>query len=346
MLMKRFNNNPSVYSFSAFTIMATLFIAGCNDKDNENIQTTTSALPGTTKINCVKIDSKPIRIDGGSFIIGSNAVYAEEGPETEISVNGFWIDPHEVSNAQFEAFATATQYITVAQKPVDPEQFGADIANIPADLLKAGSAVFIQPQNGTNAQSGQWQYLPGAYWKKPYGPGGPDAKPNEPVVHLTIVDMQAYADWKSGRLPTEAEWEYAALSNKNTQQPANDHANSWQGAFPAYNQASDGFIGIATSGCFTPNENGLYDMVGNVWELTADIYQPRHDERIAVNSGHENIAERANNQNIPFHVIKGGSFLCAPNYCQRYRAESRQPQDSGLGASHVGFRLVYDKAPQ
>lgn len=281
--------------------------------------------------------------------MGSNAVYAEEGPERETSVDGFWIDPHEVTNRQFAEFVEATGYVTVAEKRVDPDQFGVPVGQIPPFMLEPGSAVFTPPERGSDNFNDWWTYVPGANWSKPYGPDGPDAMLTEPVVHLAWEDMQAYARWKGGRIPTEAEWEFAASAGaeKYTEQPASDAANSWQGVFPVVNDESDGFKDVAPVGCYKPNAFGLYDMVGNVWEVTADYFRPGHDPTATANprGPSENAAYDPANPAGPSRVMKGGSYLCAPNYCQRYRPESRQGRDPGLGASNVGFRLAYDNPP-
>lgn len=282
--------------------------------------------------------------------MGSTAVYAEEGPEAAVSVDGFWIDPHEVTNRQFAQFIAATGYVTVAEKQVDPSQFGVPVEQIPADMLQPGSAVFTPPERPSRNYQDWWDYVPGANWKRPYGPSGPDARPQDPAVHLAWDDMQAFAKWKGGRLPTEAEWEYAAAGGqeKTASQPGPDKANSWQGVFPLVNEEADGFKGIAPVGCYEPNSRGLYDMVGNVWEVTADFYRPGHDPRQVDNpqGPSENSAYDPFNPGLLSRVMKGGSYLCAPNYCQRYRPESRQGRDPGLGASNVGFRLVYDRLPR
>lgn len=282
--------------------------------------------------------------------MGSSAVYAEEGPARETTVAGFWIDPHEVTNAQFVRFVEATGHVTQAEKPVDPALFGVPEEQIPAFMLKPGSAVFTPPKKPSRSYSDWWEYVPGASWKKPYGPDGPDAVAQEPVVHLAWDDMVAYARWKGGRLPTEAEWEYAASAGAKdyTEQPDPALANSWQGVFPVVNEASDGFKGIAPVGCFKPNDLGLYDMVGNVWEVTADYFLPGHDpeDRDNPKGPSENSAYDPLNPGFASKVMKGGSYLCAPNYCQRYRPESRQGRDAGLGASNVGFRLIYDTRPE
>ncbi|WP_269429178.1 formylglycine-generating enzyme family protein [Sphingomonas sp. 37zxx] len=290
----------------------------------------------------------PIAIAAGHFAMGSQQVYAEEGPVRDISVNAFWIDPHEVTNRQFAAFVRATGYTTVAERPVDPALYGVSADQVPPDLLKPGSAVFKMPSTPSTRYMDWWEYVPGANWQKPYGPTGPDGVAGEPVAHLAYTDMEAYARWKGGRIPTEAEWEYAARAGGPDTIERPTEANSWQGVFPVRNFATDGYVGIAPVGCFKPNAWGLYDMVGNVWELTSDYYAPSHDPaRSSENPAGPSIkrVEGQGNPGGPARVIKGGSYLCAPNYCRRYRAAARNPRDTSLGASNVGFRLVYDRLP-
>ena len=299
--------------------------------------------------NCATIPSTPIRLKGGTFVMGSQLGYPEERPERETTVSGFWIDPHEVTNAQFAAFVDATGYVTVAEKPVDVDGLGVPLEQIPPDFLKPGSAVFVAPERPSNRYQDWWRYVPGANWTRPKGPGGAAADPRRPVVHLAHTDMLAYAAWKGGRLPTESEWEFAASAGAEAsrEQPTGDEANSWQGVFPAVNVESDGFYGVAPVGCFAPNAFGLYDMVGNVWEATSDYYRPGHDPRDRDQPGgpSETQAYDPLNPGLTSRVMKGGSYLCAPNYCQRYRPQSRQGRDPGMGASNVGFRLVYDDRP-
>jgi formylglycine-generating enzyme required for sulfatase activity len=326
-----------------FAVLAAAPLGGCHGQAAPDEEERMRA------VACVTPPDTPVRIAGGMFKMGSEALYEEEGPVRETRVDGFWIDPHEVTNSQFAEFVASTGHTTVAEKPVDPALFGVPAGQIPPDLLMPGSAVFTPPAVPSNHYSDWWTYVPGASWKKPYGPSGPDAVPNEPVVHLSWDDMIAYAQWRGGRIPTEAEWEFAAKVNSSIRkdQPGPDQANSWQGVFPAANLETDGFKGIAPVGCFEPNANGLYDMVGNVWEVTADFFRPGHDPRDNVNprGPSENAAYDPLNPRIASRTMKGGSYLCAPNYCQRYRPESRQGKDPGLGTSNVGFRLVYDKYP-
>ncbi|MCM8732488.1 SUMF1/EgtB/PvdO family nonheme iron enzyme [Hephaestia sp. GCM10023244] len=296
---------------------------------------------------CARLSDHPIRVVGGQFAMGDESVYAEEGPVHVVTVAPFWIDPHEVTNRQFTAFVRATGYVTTAEKPVDPEMFDVPRDQIPPDLLKPGSAVFTAPLVPSPRFADWWAYTPGAQWRRPYGPNGVTARDEEPVVHLSFADMLAYARWAGGRLPREAEWEYAARAGGPPLVDQPTDANSWQGAFPIDNKATDGFVTIAPVGCFRPNAWGLHDMIGNVWEMTADLYSARHrvsradQERSPDDPG---IVQPRADDYRP-RVIKGGSYLCAPNYCRRYRAAARSARDPGLGASNVGFRLVYDRLP-
>lgn len=300
-----------------------------------------------SKGSCPTLDGHPVRVSGGIFSMGQEGVYNEEGPVRETRVDGFWIDSHEVTNRQFAAFVRATGYTTVAELPVSPSVFGSPASSIPPEMLLPGSAVFVPPDRPSSNYADWWTYMPGAFWKKPYGSAGPNAEDDAPVVHLAFADMQAYAKWRQGRLPTEAEWEFAARAGAEprTDQPL--QANTWQGLFPMENHENDGFKGIAQVGCYEANAYGLYDMVGNVWEMTADFYASRHDLDASTNPKGpiEKAAFDPQSPQVPTRVIKGGSFLCAPNYCQRYRAAARAGRDAGLGASNVGFRLVYDDPP-
>lgn len=279
----------------------------------------------------------PVRLAAGSFEMGASDVYAEEGPVARIALDAFSIDAHEVTNRQFAAFVAATGYRTVAERPVDPALY----PQATPDQLRPASAVFI----AGGPQPGEWRLTPGASWRKPAGPGGPDADPDRPVVHIAFADAEAYARWAGGRLPTEAEWEYAARAGGASLPDQPGDANSWQGIFPIVDEGRDGFAGLAPVGCYPANGWGLHDMIGNVWEWTSDHYAPGHDPRRPARNPAGPAAGQAfdpNNGATPSRVIKGGSYLCAPNYCMRYRAAARAAQDSGLGTSHIGFRVVRD----
>lgn len=294
-------------------------------------------------MTCLAQAPVPVRLPGGTFTMGANSAYPEEGPQRSETVGAFWIDVVEVTNRSFAEFVEATGYVTLAERPVDPALFGVPEEMIPADMLKPGSAVFTPPEGPPRGDGDWWRYVPGASWKAPQGPGSKKPDPLQPVVHLAYEDMLAFASWKGGRLPTEAEWEYAAQagSSSGLEQPGPTKANSWQGVFPMANLEEDGFAGLAPVGCFDANAFGLYDMVGNAWEMTAEPYAPGGERLPSVSS------VTAGESALPVQrLIKGGSYLCAPNYCMRYRAEARQGQDAAMGASNVGFRLVYDRDPR
>jgi formylglycine-generating enzyme required for sulfatase activity len=275
-------------------------------------------------------------VPGGRFTPGDN-VYPEEQAAGPTQVKGFWMDRTEVTNDQFAEFVQATGYTTTAERQLDARRH----PGLPAELLQAGAVVFAPPaQLPAQADVNDWwRYVPGAHWRQPGGPGtGIAGRGAFPVVAVSHEDAQAYARWKGRQLPSEAQWEWAARAARDEALPSHEQpaqANTWQGPFPVRNAREDGFVGLAPVGCFAPNALGLYDMIGNVWELTRDLYTPRRGDSPA--PGQALLPSRG----MP-RVIKGGSFLCSPDYCMRYRAGARQPQDDDLGTSHVGFRTVLD----
>ncbi|GGD11441.1 formylglycine-generating enzyme family protein [Aquisalinus flavus] len=270
--------------------------------------------------------SEPVAVTGGSFTMGTDEGYADEAPARQVTVGSFRIDRHEVTNRQFSKFVEETGYVTLAERQPDP----ADYPGIPADQLVPGSAVFTPDLVENFGQ--WWSFVEGASWRHPTGPDSSvDDLMDHPAVHLAHEDAAAYADWAGGRLPTAAEWEYAARGGLDGaryewgEEPPHEgapKANTWQGVFPAQNSASDGHAGLAPVGCYPPNGYGLHDMTGNVWEWVAD--EVSADGRLG--------------------TVKGGSYLCAPNYCRRYRPAARHDQETDFSASHIGFRVVYDAA--
>ncbi len=277
-------------------------------------------------------------IPGGSLAFG-DTLYPEEQPVRDTPIAGFWMDRTEVRNDEFSAFVKATGYVTVAERPVDLAQH----PDLPPEMRLPGSVVFTMPNalDGSGRLTQWWRYVPGANWRHPGGPQTDiTGRGAFPVVAVTYADALAYARWAGHDLPSEAQWEWAARAGQRGapqhEQPAD--ANTWQGLFPVANSAEDGFIGLAPAGCYPANAHGLFDMIGNVWELTADRWTPDHGN--ATSSGFDPAQAPLRASVAGQRVIKGGSFLCAPNYCMRYRAGARQPQDDDLGASHLGFRTV------
>lgn len=291
-----------------------------------------------------------VRIAGGTFTMGDDDERPEERAAHEVTVSPFWIDRHEVTNAQFAQFVEATGYRTQAETGLDPKMY----PELPPDLLEPGSMVFSPPADPVALTDTMqwWRYVKGASWHEPLGPGSNiDGLDNHPVVHVTWIDAREYARWLGRDLPTEAEWEFAArggLENArytwgNTYDPIDGwKANIWQGNFPDANTGADGFVRTSPVGCYPPNGYGLYDMAGNVWEFAKDLYLPGHPAEPAVDpTGPDlRVALRRAGPGGPNIVVKGGSFLCTPQYCLRYRPSARQPQEVGLGASHIGFRTV------
>lgn len=289
-------------------------------------------------------------IEGGRFTMGADDQRPEEQPPHPVEVSGFWIDRHEVTNAQFARFVEETGYQTVAERGLDPKKF----PHLPPELTQPGAMVFSPPERVANLRdvTQWWRYVPGANWRQPRGPGSSiEGKENYPVVQVALEDARAYAHWAGRELPSEAQWEFAARGGLEgatyawgeSYDPLEGwKANTWQGAFPLEDKAVDGHGGTAPVGCFAPNGYGLFDVAGNVWEYTSDWYLPRHAGRPAKDPRGPELMVVASfmGPTGPQAVIKGGSYLCAPNFCARYRPAARQPHELSLGASHIGFRTV------
>jgi sulfatase modifying factor 1 len=289
-------------------------------------------------------------IGGGVFQQGAKPMRREEGPPRTTRVAAFWIDRTDVTNADFARFVKATGYITQAERPLDPRAY----PGLSGDQLKPSAIVFVGADAPPGADPGQWwRVVPGADWRHPQGPGssivGKDALP---VVQVSWADALAYARWLGRDLPTEAEWEYAAQGGRGParfvwgDQPFDDkhpQANVWQGVFPRLDTGADGYRAqVAPVGCFPANGYGLYDMAGNVWQWTRDWYRPNLDPK-AVDDPKGPDAAAAIDPGDPGerrHVIKGGSFLCSPDYCYRYRPAAREAGPTDTGENHIGFRTV------
>jgi sulfatase modifying factor 1 len=316
------------------------------------------------------IEEKPagtedmIFIEGGTFGMGAdnNQARPDEYPKHPVQVNSFWIDIHEVTNAQFKEFVEETGYITEAEKDVDWEVMKTQVPpgtpKPSAEMLKAGSMVFTPPSQAVplNNYSQWWSWVIGANWKHPEGPNSNiDGRENNPVVHICWNDAIAYAKWAGKRLPTEAEWEYAARGGlENKIYPWGDEhietgipkANSWQGNFPNYNSQKDGFFATSPVQSYAPNAYGLYDMAGNVWEWTQDWYDKNYYQTLPQNEITMNPKgpkeSNSRNPNEKSKTVRGGSFLCNDSYCSSYRVAARMPGEIYTGMSHTGFRCVKD----
>ena len=295
-------------------------------------------------------------IPGGEFLMGADGAYPEEAPAHRVRVDGFWMDRFTVTNADFERFVAETGYVTLAEKPANP----ADYDGALPEMLAPSSTIFKKPAGPVDMRNhyNWWVYVAGANWRHPRGPASSIRKiMDHPAVHVALEDVEAYAKWAGKELPTEAEWEFAARGGLDGAEyvwgdeltPGGKHmANIWQGEFPHRNTLDDGFEYTAPVGSFPPNGYGLHDMAGNVWQWTSDWYQEhgRIDSPCctAANPRGGNrdgsLDPREPNARIPRKVTKGGSHLCAPNYCRRYRPAARMAQPIDTSISHLGFRLI------
>ena len=279
--------------------------------------------------------------------------YNEEGPPHEVTVDGFWMDIHEVTNAQFARFIEDTDYVTTAERPPDPKDF----PGVPLENLRVGSSCFREPDQEVTSKANflqWWEYKDYANWKQPAGPGSNvKGKDDFPVLHVSWFDAVEYARWSGRRLPTEAEWEYAARGKlKSKRYVWGDHklindkwpANIWQGDFPNLNTVDDGFPGLAPVKSFKPNPFGLYDMSGNVWEWCSDWYRPDYYLKSPMkNPKGPKDSFDPQEPNIAKRVMKGGSYLCCDSYCTRYRPSARDKNSPDTSTNHVGFRCVRDR---
>lgn len=294
--------------------------------------------------------SDMVLIKGGTFKMGSED-YSDSKPVHTVSITGFYMDAHEVTNAQFARFVKSTSYVTVAEQSLNP----AEYPGVPADKLVPGSAVFTPPSHAVSLNDPMqwWSYVGGASWKHPQGPNSSIAgKDNDPVVQVCYTDAIAYARWAGKRLPTEAEWEYAARAGQEfadyywgkEQKPDGKWAaNIFQGNFPWKNTNGDGYVGVAPVKSFPANAFGLFDMEGNVWEWCSDFYRPDYYAKSpSANPSGPNDSYDPDEPNVEKHVQRGGSFLCSDDYCIRYKAGSRGKGETSSAGNNLGFRCVMD----
>ena len=330
-------------------------------------QTQDPGLVGATQpAPCKPPQPGMVWIPGGSFRMGSNDHYPEEAPVHRVTVDGFWMDKYPVTNTRFARFVRETGYVTVAERPPDPELY----PGAPPENLVPSSLVFRKTKGRVDLKyiNQWWAWTPGACWRHPEGPRSHiNKRKHHPVVHIGYEDALAYAEWAGKTLPIEAEWEFAARGGLDGAAftwgdehipEAKPMANTWQGEFPWLNLVTDGFEGTSPVGSFPANGFGLYDMAGNVWDWTADwwteSYPADADKPCCIphNPRGGNIEQSydpaAPQWRIPRKVVKGGSYLCAPNYCLRYRPAARRPQMIDTGTTHIGFRCVVriDKAAE
>jgi sulfatase modifying factor 1 len=318
----------------------------------EGIPSRAAAIQNATPVAEGKGDTTGMRwIPGGKFLMGSDA-FSDSRPMHEVTVDGFFMDEHEVTNAEYARFVAATNYKTVAERPLNP----ADFPGVPADKIVPGSAVFTPTPTRVSLDDPLqwWNYTPGANWAQPEGKGSSlKGRENYPAIHISYEDAEAYARWAGKRLPTEAEWEFAAQGGKGNHtyywgdvlKPGDKWvANIYQGSFPDKNTKEDGHAGAAPVKSYPPNGYGLFDMDGNVWEWCQDFYRPDYYVKSpGKNPQGPSDSYDPDEPGAVKRVQRGGSFLCSDDYCIRYKAGSRGKGEVTSASNNLGFRCVRDK---
>lgn len=310
------------------------------------------------KAPCPESFDDMVLVADGTFLMGSDRHYPEEAPAHRVTIDAFRIDRTPVTNRQFARFVHQTGHVTCAETPPDPR----DYPDVAPELLVAGSLVFTAPDHPVGLADWRrwWAFVPGADWRHPQGPNSSvEALQDHPVTHIAHADALAYAAWAGKALPTEAEWEFAARGGRygavyawgDELTPGGRHmANTWQGRFPWHNDAADGYERTSPVTAFPANGYGIHDMIGNVWEWTDDWFSDRHVPEATTTccmprnprggTREASFDPRDQQTLFPRKVIKGGSHLCAPEYCQRYRPAARHPETVDTSTSHLGFRCV------
>ena len=366
------------------SLLAVMLCAGCSGvatlnknqsrSTGKNTITCCSKIPSRISIastdSFTSVDTKTSHermawIAGGEFLMGAsdNEGSPDEYPQHKVKLNGFWMDETEVTNAQFREFIRVTGYITTAEKAIDWEEMKKQLPpgtlKPPDSLLAASSLVFQCSQHVVSLSdpSQWWTWTKGADWRHPQGPRSSiEGKDNYPVVHISWDDASAYAKWAGKRLPTEAEWEYAARGGKINQsypwgneavEAGKPKANIWQGDFPNDNTGWDGYKGLAPVKSFAPNGYGLFDMAGNVWEWCSDWYDSNYYNELkdsnTINPKGPSKSNDPMEPGLPKRILRGGSFMCNASYCKGYRVSSRMKSSPDTGLEHTGFRCVSDK---
>ncbi|MBD0831919.1 formylglycine-generating enzyme family protein [Aestuariibaculum sediminum] len=359
----KFKSNLSI---AVIVVLSILFFNCKNEvKKDKAIVENKESIEKKKNNEAVKTPKGMVWVEAKTFTQGAkpNDKYAlpREKPGHTVSVDGFFIDATEVTNKQFKAFVDATDYITVAERPISWEDLKKELPEgtpRPHDsVLKPGSLIFNkdvkQVANMVNYEQ-WWRWQTGADWKHPEGPESSiKGKDNYPVVHIALEDALEYCKWANRRLPTEAEWESAAqgTNRENVYTWGDDfnvldsHANTWQGVFPVKNEPTDGFEFIAPVKSYDPNSIGIYDMMGNVWEITSDLFNENYYAEINPNDVLNNpkgakVGYSIGKPYIEENVIKGGSFLCNASYCASFRISAKMGMEPNSSSDHIGFRTV------